>query len=148
MMGKRELLWSQCRGIGLTQELIWAAPIYFTFLRRHQCSCRLVRDFWETLSSSVKQIKAPYLLDSEQGTALHTIQGNQASSLSQREVSYFFPRCGGNLGYILEVQRGYPLKTFVCSATSGLLSSYNGQLRNLNYAWQYYTDPSGGEAGD
>ena len=107
-----------------------------------------MRDFWGTLSSSVKQIKAPYLLHSEQGIALHTIQGNQASSLSQREVSYFFPSCGGNLGYVLEVRQGYPLKTFVCSVTSGLLSSYDGQLRNLNYAWQYNTDASGGEAGD
>ena len=107
-----------------------------------------MRDLWGTLSSSVKQIKVPYLLDSEQGIALHTIQGNRASSLSQREVSYFFPSCGGNLEYVHEVQRGYPLKKFVCSATSGLLSSYNGHLRNLNYAWQYNTDASGGEAGD
>ena len=31
---------------------------------------------------------------------------------------------------------------------SGLLSSYDGHLRNLNYAWQDNTDASGGEAGD
>ena len=31
---------------------------------------------------------------------------------------------------------------------SGLLSSYDGHLRNLNYAWQDNTDDSGGEAGD
>ena len=31
---------------------------------------------------------------------------------------------------------------------SGLLSSYDGHLRNLNYAWQDITDASGGEAGD
>ena len=40
-----------------------------------------------TLCSSVKQIKAPYLLDWEQGIALHAMQGNRASSLSEREVS-------------------------------------------------------------
>ena len=32
--------------------------------------------------------------------------------------------------------------------TSGLLSSYDGPLRNLNYACQDNTDASGGEAGD
>ena len=31
---------------------------------------------------------------------------------------------------------------------SGLISSYDGHLRNLNYAWQDNTDVSGGEAGD
>ena len=31
---------------------------------------------------------------------------------------------------------------------SGLMSSYDGHLRNLNYAWQDNTDPSGGEAWD
>ena len=31
--------------------------------------------------------------------------------------------------------------------TSGLLSSYDGHLRNLNYAWQDNTDASGDEAG-
>ena len=30
----------------------------------------------------------------------------------------------------------------------GLLSSYDGQPRNLNYAWQDNTDASGAEAGD
>ena len=33
MMGNRELLWSQCRGIGLILELIWPTLCYFTFLR-------------------------------------------------------------------------------------------------------------------
>ena len=31
---------------------------------------------------------------------------------------------------------------------SGHLSSYEGHLRNLNYAWKDNTDASGGEAGD
>ena len=52
------------------------------------------------------------------------------------------------LGYILELQKGKSLKTLVCSATSRLLSSYDGHLRNLNYPWQEITDASGGEAGD
>ena len=37
---------------------------------------------------------------------------------------------------------------FLCSAMSGILSSYDGHLRNLNYAWQDNTDASGGEVGD
>ena len=32
--------------------------------------------------------------------------------------------------------------------TSGLLSSYDGHLRNLNYAWQDNTDASADVAGD
>ena len=89
MMGNRELFWSQCRGIGLNLELIWATPRYFTFLRLHQCSPRLVRDIWGTLSTSVKQIKAPYLFDWEQGIALHAMQGNRASSFSKWESDGF-----------------------------------------------------------
>ena len=50
--------------------------------------------------------------------------------------------------YILELQRGWPFETPLCSAKSGLLSSYDGHLRNLNYAWQDNTDASGGEVGD
>ena len=107
-----------------------------------------MRDFWGTLCSSIKQIKAPSLFDWKQEIALHAMQGNWASSLSEREVSWFFSSCGRSLRYELELQRGQPLKTFLCSATPGLLSSYDGHLRNLNYAWQDNTDASGGEAGD
>ena len=88
------------------------------------------------------------MFDWEQGIALHAMQGNWGSSLSERKVSWFFSSCGGNLGYVLELRRGYPLKTFVSSATSRFLSSYDGHLRNLNYAWQDNSDASGGEAGD
>ena len=38
-------------------------------------------------------------------------------------------------------------ETWVCSAKSGLLSSYDGQLGKLNYACPENTDPSGGEPG-
>ena len=38
--------------------------------------------------------------------------------------------------YILELRRGWPFETQVCSAKSGLLSSYDGHLAKLNYAWQ------------
>ena len=56
--------------------------------------------------SVVKQIKAPFLFDWKQGTALHAVQWNRASSLSEVEVSWFFSSCGGNLGYILELRQG------------------------------------------
>ena len=148
MIGNRELFWSQCRGIGLNLEFIWSTPRYFTFLKWHQCSSRCVRDFWGTLCTSIKQIKAPYLFDWEQGIALHAMQGNRASSLSEQQVSWFFSSCGGNLVYVLDLWRGLPLKTFLCSSTWGLLSSYDVHLRNLNYAQQDNTDASGGEAGD
>ena len=46
------------------------------------------------------------------------------------------------------VTAGVAIKPFVCSMTSGLLSRYEGHLRNVNYAWQDNTDTSGGEAGD
>ena len=49
--------------------------------------------------------------------------------------------------YILELRRGKPFETRVCSTKSGLLSSYDGHLVNLNYAWQENTDASGGEPG-
>ena len=48
--------------------------------------------------------------------------------------------------YILELRRGWPFETRVGSAKSGLLSSYDGSLGKLNYAWQENTDSSGGES--
>ena len=56
--------------------------------------------------------------------------------------------CGRNLGYILELQWGWPFETPLGSAKSGLLSSYDANLSNLNWAWQDNTDASGGEVGD
>ena len=49
--------------------------------------------------------------------------------------------------YILELRRGWPFETRVCSAKSGLLSSYDGHLGKLNYSWQENTEASGGEPG-
>ena len=50
------------------------------------------------------------MFEREHGIALHAIQGNQASSLAKGEVSWFFSSCGGNLGYILELRRGWSFK--------------------------------------
>ena len=39
------------------------------------------------------------------------------------------------------------METLVSSAKSGILSSYDGHLGQLNYAWQENTDASGCEPG-
>ena len=83
------------------------------------------------------------MFDWENAIALDTMQVNRASSLGERKVSWVFSSCGRNLGYILELQRGYPFETVVCSVKSGHLSRYEGQLRNVNPAWQDNTDTSG-----
>ena len=72
------------------------------------------------------------MFDWEHGISLHAMQGNRAASHGKGEVSWFFSSYGGNLGYILELQRGWSFKILVCTATSRLLSSYDGHLRNLN----------------
>ena len=66
----------------------------------------------------------------------------------QGEVSLFFSHCGGNLGYILELRWGWAFKSRVCTARSGVLSSYGGHLRNLPEAWHCKREASRGEAGD
>ena len=60
------------------------------------------------------------------------MQENQAASPSEWYVSWDFSSCGRNVGYIPELQRGWPFETPLGSPKSGLLSSYDGHLRNLN----------------
>ena len=79
----------------------------------------------------LKEVKPLVVFDGEHRIALHAMQGNQVSSHGEGEVSWFFSSCSGKLGYVLELRRGKSLKTFVCSVTSGLVSSYDGHLRNL-----------------
>ena len=55
-----------------------------------------------TLSSSIKQIEAPYVFVWENTIALHAIHRNRASSRGEGEVSWVFSSCSRNLGYILE----------------------------------------------
>ena len=98
----------------------------------YQCSSGFVTVFLGTLWCSIKKIEAPYMFDWEYGIALHAMQGNRASFPNEGYVSYNFSSFGRNLGYIRELQRGWPLETPHCSAKSGLLSSYDGHLRNLN----------------
>ena len=98
----------------------------------HQCSSHFVTVFLGTLWCSIKKIEAPYVFDWEYGIALHAMQGNRASCPSEGDVSYDFSSCGRNLGYIRELQRGWPFETPLCSAKSAILCRYEGHLRNLN----------------
>ena len=82
------------------------------------------------------------MFDCEPGIAEHVMKGNQASSLKEWEVSLFLLCCSRNLGYIFELRWVSPFKTHVCSARSGLLSSYDGYIRNLNSALQDNMDAS------
>ena len=72
------------------------------------------------------------MFDCENAIALDTMQGKRASSRSERKGSWVFSSCGRNLGYILELRRGCPFETGVCSVKSAHLSRYEGQLRNVN----------------
>ena len=58
-----------------------------------------------------EKIEAPYMFDWEYGIALHAMQVNRASFPSEGDVSYDFSSCGRNLGYIRELQRGWPFET-------------------------------------
>ena len=66
------------------------------------------------------------------GIALHAMPGNGTSSPGEVDVSWDFSSFGRNLGYILESQRRWPLEPPLGSANSGLLSRFDGLLRNLH----------------
>ena len=87
------------------------------------CSSPLVSVFLGTLLCCIKHIEAPDVSDWEHGLALHPMQGIRASSPPEEDVLWDFLSCGRNLGYILELQPGWPFETPLCSAKSGLLSS-------------------------
>ena len=89
----------------------------------HQCSSRFVTVFLGTLCCSIKHFEAPFVFDWEHGIALHAMQGIRASSPTEGDVSCDLSSCGRNLGYILELQWGWPFQTPLCSAQSELQSS-------------------------
>ena len=80
----------------------------FCITELHECSSRFVTVFLGTLWCSIKKIEAPYLFDWEYGIALHAMQENRDSFPSEGDVSYDFSTCGWNLGFIRELQRGWP----------------------------------------
>ena len=82
------------------------------------------------------QISAPYVFDGERGIALHAMQRIRALSRGEGRFSLLFLSSGGYLGYILELWLGLSFKGCVCLVTSGLMFTYERQLRNLHEAWQ------------
>ena len=147
MMWNSRWLWIQWRRNMLHLELICGTPIYFAFQSWHQCSSLVVTVFLGISFSSISDIEDPYVFDWEHGTPLHEMQGDRASSCGEGEVSWAFSSCGRHLVYILKLRRGWPFDIRVCSAKSGLLSSCDGHLVKLIYAWQENTDTSGCEPG-
>ena len=77
-----------------------------------------------TLWCPIMHIEAPYVFDFEHGIVLPPMQGILVSSPAKVDVSWDFSSCGRNLGYILELEQGWPFEIPLCSAKSGLLSSY------------------------
>ena len=57
--------------------------------------------FLVILFSSNREYEVPYVFDWEHGTPQHEMQGNQASSCGEGEVSSDFSSCGRHLVYIL-----------------------------------------------
>ena len=70
-----------------------------------------------------KHIEAPYVFNWKHGIVLHPVQGIGALTPDERDVSWDFSICSRNLGYILELQPGWPFETPLDSAKSGFLSS-------------------------
>ena len=105
-----------------------------------QCSCGF---------SSVLSGKSRFLTSLIGNTELFCkkCRGIRPHLGARGEVSWVFSSCGRHLVYILVLPRGWIFETRVCSAKSGLLSSYDGHLGKLNYAWQEHTHASGGEPG-
>ena len=71
----------------LNLEVIWDTPIYFAFLRGHQCSSLVVTVFLGILFSSIREIEVLYVFYGEHGTPQPEMQGNRASSCGEGKVS-------------------------------------------------------------
>ena len=68
-----------------SQVDLWYTEL-FCICEVHQCSCRFLTVFLETLWCSIKKIEAPYVFDWEYGIALHAMQGNRASFPSEGDI--------------------------------------------------------------
>ena len=63
------------------------------------------------------------MFDWEHRFALNPMQGIRALTPAKGAVSWDFSSCSRNLGYILELQKGWPFETSLGSVKSGFLSS-------------------------
>ena len=71
-----------------------------------------------TLWGSINHIEAPSVFDLEHGIALHPVQWIRALTPAEGDVSWDFSSCSKNLGYILELQWGWPFETPLGSVKS------------------------------
>ena len=89
------------------------------------------------------------MFDWENAIALHAMQGNRASSSGEGEVSWLFSSCSKNLGYILELWRGWPFKTHVSSAVgTHVYSCLRGTTQDSPTALECNRDTFPGDVGD
>ena len=72
------------------------------------------------------------MFDWEHGIALHRAQWIRPLIPAEGVDSWDFSSCSRNLGYILELQRGWTFETPLGSAKSGFLSSLDGHFRKLS----------------
>ena len=63
------------------------------------------------------------MFDWEHGIALQPMQGIRALTPPEGDVSWDFSSCSRSLGYILELQQGWPFETPLGTAKSRFLSS-------------------------
>ena len=63
------------------------------------------------------------MFDWEHGIALQPVHGIQALTPAEGDISWDFSSCSRNLGYILELQRGWSFETPLGSQKSAFLSS-------------------------
>ena len=63
------------------------------------------------------------MFDWEHRIALHPMHGIRALTPAEGDVSWDFSSCSRILGYILELQRGWPFETLLGSLKVGFLSS-------------------------
>ena len=97
--------------------------------------------------TSIKQIKAPFVLYWEHGIAQHAMQGNCASSLAEEEVSWILSICSRNLGYILELWRvGISILVFLqhhqhsCLVMMDISAIYARLLRTIRMLLEMQSD--------
>ena len=95
------------------------------------------------LWSSIKQIEAPYVSDWENAIALDTMQRNRSSSRREGKVSWVFLELWQKPGVYSRGTAGMSIRNSSLLIEIRNLSRYEGQLRNVNLAWQENTDASG-----
>ena len=113
-MWNARLLWIQWRGNVLYLELIWVTPIYFAFMRWHQCSSLVVTGFLGILFSSIREIEVLYVFDGNKellstkcsGIGPHLAASGKSHEFSRvaEGTSFIFSSYGGDghlrLGFV------------------------------------------------